>query len=106
MRRYLVPTIVLAVIGLLFGGLYRFINDPVDETSLANYLRSAVHGAAITLAGWSVHLYFTSRSSAWVRRWPLAAELIVRSIIMTIVVATVAIVLEPMLYAQGIETHG
>jgi class 3 adenylate cyclase len=105
MRRYLKPTIVLVLMGLLFGCLFRYIHDPADEASLANYLRSAVHGAAITLAGWSVHLYFTSRSSVWVRQWPLIAELIVRSLVMAIAVATVAIVLEPILYPHGIDRH-
>src|ERR1700758_4324979 len=72
MRRVWVSTIIVAVLGALFGGLFRYVFDPVDETSIANYLRSSLHGVSVTLAGWAVHLYFTSRNSAWVRRWPLA----------------------------------
>jgi adenylate cyclase len=105
MRRYLKPTIVLAVLGLMFGGLYRYLFDTPDEASFANYLRSSVHGAGITLAGWTVQLYFTSRGSAWVRRWPLVVELLIRSVAMAIAVATVTVALEPILYPHGIERH-
>src|SRR5579871_2453404 len=105
MRRYLRPTIVIAMVGLLFGALYRLLFDRPDEAELVNYLRSSLHGAGITLSGWAVQLYFTSRSSAWVRRWPLVVELIIRSVIMALVVATVTIALEPVLYAHGVEHH-
>jgi class 3 adenylate cyclase len=105
MRRYLKPTIVLAVLGLGFGALYRYLFDPADEAELANYLRSSLHGAGIALAGWAVQLYFISRSSAWVRRWPLSVELIVRSVAMALVVAAVTIALEAILYSHGIGHH-
>ena len=87
MRRIWVTTIVVAVLGLVFGALFRYLHDPVDETNVANYLRSSLHGAGLTLSGWATHLYFISRSSAWVRRWPLVVELIVRSLAMAVVVA-------------------
>jgi class 3 adenylate cyclase len=101
MRRYLTPVIVLAMTGFLFGGLYRHLVDPSNEQTIGYYLRSGVHGAALTLSGWAVHLYFTSRSSAWVRRWPLAIELFIRSMAMAVVVATVAISLQIVLYGYG-----
>jgi len=101
MRRSLTPVIVLTLVGFLFGGLYRHFVDPYDEATIGYYLRSGVHGAALTLSGWAVHLYFTSRSSAWVRRWPLAVELIIRSLAMAVVVAAVAITLEVILYGYG-----
>src|SRR5262249_45197044 len=50
-------------------------------------------------------LYFTSRSSAWVRRWPLAVELLVRSVAMALVVAAATIFLETVIYPHGIESH-
>jgi len=103
MRRNLVPTIVIAVLGLMFGALYRYLHDPANEADIANYLRSSLHGAGLALAGWAVRLYFTSRSSAWVRRWPLAVELIIRSIAMAVVVATLAAALEVILYDQRID---
>jgi class 3 adenylate cyclase len=105
MRRYLKPTIVLAVLGLAFGGLYRYFFDPPAEAELANYVRSSLHGMGITLAAWAVQLHFTSRSSAWVRRWPLVVELIIRSVVMALVVATVTVALEAVVYAHGVEDH-
>ena len=75
MRRAIMPTVFLAMSGFLGGIAYRyFVNDPIEAT-LPNYLRSAFHGMGITLAGWGVHRYFTSRRSAWVSRWPLLADL-------------------------------
>jgi hypothetical protein len=69
MRRSLAPTIVLAGIGLLAGGVYRYFVDDPGEATLANYLRSGLHGMTVALSGWAVHLYSTSRSSAWVTKW-------------------------------------
>jgi class 3 adenylate cyclase len=105
MRRYLTSTIVMAVLGLAFGGLYRFLFDPPDEAEFANYLRSSVHGAGITLAAWAVQLYFTSRSSAWVRRWPLAVELVISSVATAVAVAAVTVALEAVIYPQGVDRH-
>jgi class 3 adenylate cyclase len=103
MRRSAAPWIVLALLGLLAGAAYRyFVNDPA-EASLANYLRSGLHGMGLALSGWAVHLYFTSRSSEWVRRWPLVAEIAVQSVVMAIVVATVAMGLQAALYGVRIE---
>jgi class 3 adenylate cyclase len=102
MRRIWVSTIVVAMLGLMFGALFRYVFDPAVEANVLNYLRSALHGACITLGGWAVHLYFTTRSGAWVRRWPLGAELVIRSIVMALAVALVAAVLEPVLYRRPI----
>lgn len=103
MRRYLVPTIVVAVLGLMFGALFRYVFDPVVEADVANYLRSSLHGACITLAGWAVHLYFISRGARWVRRWPLVVELMVRSLAMAVVIATATVALEVIIYDHRIE---
>jgi class 3 adenylate cyclase len=105
MRRVWISTIVVAVLGLLFGVLFRYALDPVDEANLANFVRSSLHGASVTLAGWAVHLYFTSRNSAWVRRWPLAIELVIRSVVMALVVATVAATLEVIIYRHRIDQY-
>src|SRR5258708_39830895 len=101
MRRALTPWIVLAVFGLVAGGAYRYFADDPSEATLANYLRSGLHGMGLTLSAWAVHLYFTSRSSEWVRRWPLVIEIVVQSAVMAIAVATVAIGLVRVLYGQG-----
>jgi adenylate cyclase len=105
MRRYLKPTIVIAVLGLGFGGLYRYLFDAPEEAELANYLRSSLHGAGVTLTAWSVQLYFTSRSSAWVRRWPLVVELVIRSVVMAVAVATITVVGEAVMYPYGVGRH-
>ena len=102
MRRYRVPTVVVTVLGLVFGALFRYLHDPADEADIANYLRSSLHGAGLTVAGWAVHLYFTSRDSAWVRRWPLVVELIIRSLAMAVIVAALAAALEVILYDHPI----
>src|ERR1700680_2466373 len=98
MRRSITPWIVLAVIGLLAGCGYRYFVNDVSEASVANYLRSGIHGMGLALSGWAVHLYFTSRSSEWVRRWPIVVEIAVQSVVMAIVVATVIIGLQAALY--------
>jgi hypothetical protein len=57
----------------------------------------------LALCGWAVHLYFTSRSSGWVTKWPLVIELLVKSVIMAVVVAAVATGLQAALYGNRIE---
>ena len=72
---------------------------------MANYLRSGFHGMGVTLAGWGTHLYFASRRSEWIRRWPLLMDLAVRSAAMAVVVALVILGLEPLLHWHRIEAH-
>jgi class 3 adenylate cyclase len=103
MRRALTPWIILAVFGLVAGGAYRYFADDPSEATLANYLRSGLHGMGVALAGWAVHLYFTSRGAEWLRRWPLVVEIAVQSVVMAIVVAAVVVILEPALYGHRIE---
>jgi adenylate cyclase len=104
MRREIRPTVFLAIFGLLGGIAYRyFIDDPIEAT-LPYYIRSSLHGMGITLAGWSVHLYFTSRRSEWISRWPLLIDLAVRSATMAIVVAVAVLGLQVALYGEWIET--
>jgi len=104
MRRVIRPTVFLAITGLLGGLVYRyFIDDPIERTA-PYYLRSSLHGMGITLAAWGVHLYFTSRRSEWISKWPLLMDLAVRSATMAIVVASAALVLQVTLYWEWIET--
>ncbi len=105
MRRAITPTIVFALVGLLMGMGYRYFADLAIEATPANYLRSGLHGVGVTLAGWGVHLYFTSRRSEWVSRWPLLTDLAVRSATMAFAVAVVALGLEAVLYGHRIEAH-
>jgi adenylate cyclase len=104
MRREIRPTVFLAIVGLLGGIAYRyFIDDPIEATP-AYYLRSSLHGMGITLAGWGAHLYFTSRRSEWLSRWPLLMDLALRSAAMAIVVAVAVLGLQVALYGEWIET--
>src|SRR5205823_592772 len=103
-RRVIRPTVFLAIIGLLGGIAYRyFIDDPIEATP-PYYLRSSLHGMGITLAGWGAHLYFTSRRSEWISRWPLLMDLAVRSATMAFVVAVAVLGLQVVLYGEWIET--
>jgi len=103
MRRAINPTIVIAVSGFLSGMVYRNFFDLPIEASVFNYLRSGLHAMGIALAGWGVHLYFTSRRSAWVSKWPLLTDLAMRSAIMALVVAVTALGLEVVLNEQWIK---
>ncbi|MHC2332722.1 adenylate/guanylate cyclase domain-containing protein [Bradyrhizobium sp. USDA 4454] len=104
MRRALTPVIILAAFGLLVGGLFRHTFDQPNEASVANYLRSAVEGAAITLILWGSHLYLVSHGS-WLRQRPLIVELVARSVILAVIVAVAAIVLEVVLNGHGLEAN-
>ncbi|MGN1286023.1 MAG: adenylate/guanylate cyclase domain-containing protein [Bradyrhizobium sp.] len=96
--------IVLAVFGLLVGGLFRYAFDESNEASVANYVRSAFEGAAITLIVWATHLYLAARGG-WLRQRPLVFELIARSVILAVIVAVAATVLEVVLYGHGLEAR-
>ncbi|WP_315831343.1 adenylate/guanylate cyclase domain-containing protein [Bradyrhizobium prioriisuperbiae] len=102
MRR---PTIFIALFGLLAGAAVRYFGDDAIEATVANYLRSALHGMGLALTGWAVHVYFTSGRSAWASRRPLLVDIAVRSASMAVVVALVAIGLQALLYGQRIEAH-
>ena len=105
MHRSIIPTIVVAACGMLFGMTVRYFVDSPLEATVANYLRSGLHGVGVTLAAWATHLYFASRRSAWISRWPLLVDLAVRSAAMAIVVALAVLGLEPLLYWHRIEAH-
>lgn len=105
MYRSAIPTVVIAVSGMLFGVILRYLVDSPLEATVANYLRSGFHGMGVALAGWATHLYFASRRSNWISRWPLLTDLAVRSAVMAVVVASTVLSLEPLLYWHRIETH-
>jgi adenylate cyclase len=105
MRRAINPTIVLAVFGFLSGVAYRYFFDLPIEASVPNYLRSGLHAMGITLAGWGVHLFFTSRRSAWVSRWPLLTDVTLRSLTMGLAITVAILGLQVVLYGQWLEGH-
>ncbi|WP_426436112.1 adenylate/guanylate cyclase domain-containing protein [Bradyrhizobium genosp. P] len=103
MRHTVRPAIVLAIFGLLIGGLFRYVFDEASEASATNYVRSALEGAALTMIVWGTHVFLTARGGGWLRRQPLIVELIARSVIMAMVVAVATMALEVILYGHGIE---
>ena len=100
MRRALTPTIIVALGGLLMGMGFRYLIDLPIEASVPNYLRSGIHGMGVTLAGWAVHLFFTSRRSEWVSRWPLLTDLAIRSATMALAIALAVLGLQAALYGR------
>jgi len=103
MRHYWAISMRVALGGLFAGIAYRLLSDDPSAATAANFLRSGIHGMGLALAGLAVHVYFTTRSE-WLRRWPLIAEVALRSAAMAIVLATVAVGLQVALYGGGIET--
>jgi len=101
-RRARLSIIVMALVGIVIGMAYRAVFDTHDVPSVAMFARSGIHGAGLTLAIWAAHLYFTSRSSVWLTRWPLALELVFRSVAMAVLVAGVATFLQFVLYDERI----
>jgi adenylate cyclase len=51
MRRLVTPLIVVAVVGFAMGAVYRYLWDDPNEASIANYLRSGVHGMLVAASG-------------------------------------------------------
>ena len=47
---------LIALLGLVGGVLYRHAFDPPQDASLANFIRSALHGVGLALAGWGGHI--------------------------------------------------
>jgi hypothetical protein len=53
MRRLLPQLIAVAAVGIAFGVVYRYFLDDPSEASVANYLRSGVHGMSVAFAAWA-----------------------------------------------------
>ena len=103
MRRWLAPWIGVAIFGVVFGVTYRYFVDDPSDGSLANYLRSAVHGTAVAAFAWGSHLYFNLRVSRWLRRWPLLAEIALRAAVMAITIAVFIAALQALIYDRRLS---
>ena len=92
--------------GVVVGLAYRFLLDEPAERDLANYLRSGVHGAGLGLTVWALQTAFSLRSplGAALRRLPLAADVILRTLVMTGALTVVGTSLQLMLYRSVAET--
>jgi hypothetical protein len=98
---------VILVVGFLVGVGLRFYIDDAAERDLANYVRSGLHGSGIAFAGWLVLGFFAAKAhspvGAALRRMPLLAEVLVRSLVMAVVIVIVGLVLQVVLYADSLQ---
>lgn len=97
------------LISFALGVAYRLLFNPADERTLANFARSGCHAAGIGLTVWLIQIGFVSvarsRVGAALRRLPLAAEVLVRSLVMTAALVTVGLALQAALYAEPYQLH-
>src|SRR6476620_313783 len=98
MRRLVAPLIVVAIAGFAIGVAYRYFWDDPNEASLANYMRSGIHGMVVAASGWGAHLYFNLRGSRWLRKWPLLAEIALRAVAIALTIAAVIAGLQVVIY--------
>jgi hypothetical protein len=95
--------------GFAVGIAYRALFDLVDERSLANFLRSGLHGVGIALIIWAVQTGFASgvrsRVGLALRRLPLAGEVVVRALVTTAALIVVGLSLQFLLYAEPYHLH-
>jgi adenylate cyclase len=98
---------VILFIGFIVGMGYRLFIDDAAERDFANFVRSGLHGSGIAFAGWIVQETFAAKAhssiGAALRRLPLLAELLVRSLVMTAAIVMVGIALQTVLYAESIQ---
>jgi class 3 adenylate cyclase len=102
-RRGFMVTALL--VGFVVGVAYRAVVDDPDSRNLANFLRSGFDGICIAWAGWAVQTGFASgdrsRLGAALRQLPLAAELVIRALVLTAVIVVVSVTLEVVLYGDS-----
>jgi hypothetical protein len=98
MRRLLAQSTVVAVTAFTIGVAYRYLWDDPSQANVANYIRSGVHGMGLAASGLGAHLYFNSRLSGQLRRWPFLAEFALRAVVMAIAVSVIAVGLQVVLY--------
>jgi class 3 adenylate cyclase len=96
------PSVLIAfIIGGLMGGLaYRLAFDPEVERTLPRFLRSGLNGVGVGLTIWAI---LTAAGvggpvGAALRRLPLAVEVLLRAVVMTVALLTVGLILQFALY--------
>ena len=92
------------VAGFVFGVAYRAVFNGVDERTLGNFTLSGIHGVGLALTFFVVGTAFApgarSRLGLALRRSPLAAEIVVRALVMTAALTVVGLLLQVLLYAE------
>ena len=95
--------------GFAVGLAYRALLDEPDQATLANYARSGLHGAGVGLTVWLVQTGFVSAArsalGAAMRRMPLVAEVLLKSLAMTAALVAVGLALQAALYAEPYQLH-
>ena len=107
-RRYAIRRVGLLIwflaSGFAIGVAYRYFVDLPAEREMSNYLRSGVHGMGVAFVGWTVQTAFASIArgalGTRLRRLPVAAEILIRSIVMTIAIILAGLLLQLVLYAE------
>ena len=103
------PASVILVVGFIVGVGLRLSIDDAAERDLANFVRSGLHGSGIAFAAWIVQGSFAAKAhssvGAALRRMTLLAEVLVRSLVMTVVIVIVGLSLQIALYAESLQLH-
>jgi class 3 adenylate cyclase len=98
---------LLVVTGFAFGVAYRAVFNGADERTLGNFLLSGIHGAGLASTVLVVQIGLASaghsRLGSALRRLPLAAEILVRALVMTAALIVVGLLLQALLYAETFQ---
>jgi class 3 adenylate cyclase len=102
LRRHLGLLAAMLVAALALGIAYRYLFNPLEERTLAFYLRSCVHAIGMAFAGWTVQMGFAalprSQLGSALRRKPLAVEFALKALAMTAALTIVTLGLQFALY--------
>jgi hypothetical protein len=92
------------VTGFVLGVAYRAAFNNADERTLTNFILSGIQGAGLSLTVLAVHTAFAagarSRLGSALRRLPLAAEILVRALVMTAALTVAGLLLQVLLWAE------
>jgi class 3 adenylate cyclase len=99
-----------ALLGFAIGVGYRLLIDPPYERDFGNFLRSGMQGVAIALTVLAAQAGFASvartRMGATLRRLPLAAEVLVRAVVMAALLIVVGLTMQFALYSERYPLGG
>jgi hypothetical protein len=106
-RRFLT---LIVVAGFDVGLVYRAVFNSADERTPGNFFLSGIHGAGLALTILVVQIGFAStahsRLGAALRRLPLAAEIVVRALVMTAALTVVASRCKPSFTRRRFSSDG
>jgi len=101
-RRHLGLLAGMLVAAVALGVSYRYLFNPLEERTLAFYLRSCGHAIGMALAGWTVQMAFAALPRSHIgralRRLPLIAKFALKALAMTAVLTIVTLGLQFALY--------